>query len=132
MGLHLGLQLPDLLIQRDQDSCGSLHRGGVGGSDLRGLSQLRAAERVFDRLGPGGHVTPAAPLQRGADLGSRQLRGSRGAGGPGQQLQGVRGGEAQVSVGRQGGGEELPQRRAQTQRVPGAPRSASGARGRPP
>ena len=120
MGLHLGLQLPDLLVQGDQHSGGGLHGSSVGGGDRGGLGQLGDAERVFDHLGPGGHVAAAGPLERGADLGGRQLRRSCRGGRPGQQLQGVGGGEAQVRVGRQGGGEELPQRRAQPQGVPGA------------
>jgi hypothetical protein len=62
---------------------------------------------------------PAGPFQRGADLRGRQLRRGRRGRGPGQQLQGVGAGQARVGVGQQRGGEELPQRRAQPQRVPG-------------
>jgi hypothetical protein len=41
-----------------------------------GLGQLRAAQRTFNRLDPGGQVTSASPLERGADLGGGQIRRS--------------------------------------------------------
>ena len=70
MDIHRGFQLPDLLVQRDQHCCGGVDGGGVGGGDRGGLGQLRDAQRVLDRLGPGGRVAPAGTPERGADLGS--------------------------------------------------------------
>src|ERR1039458_2768719 len=62
MGLHLDFQPPDLLVEGDQHGGGGAGGGGAGGGDRGGLGQLRAAERVFDRLGPGGDVVPAGPV----------------------------------------------------------------------
>ena len=91
---------------------------GVGALHRWWLAQLRRAQRGLDLPGLRRDVAAVRPAQRGGDLRAVTARARAvGVRRAAQQLQSV--GRVQVREGLQRGGEELPQRRAQPQHMPG-------------
>ena len=118
MCAHHLTELADLGVEGLDDGDLAGHDGRVGGLDHRRLAQRFGVQH---RLQPGGLVVDVAavgPPQRGADRRPAQLGGLVGVGSAAQQLERVRG--VQIGKRLQRGGEELPQRRPQSQHVTGA------------
>jgi hypothetical protein len=117
VGHHLP-ELGDLDVEDvDQLDLGG-HDRRVGVLHRRRLVQLLGAQRLPDRGDLSVEVTAAGPPQRGEDRGPWQAGGAGRVRCPVQQFQCLAGG--QVVEGLQGGREELAQRGAQPQHLPGA------------